>query len=243
MRGGRAVILKDGGGFGQVIRIAEHLVSQAEEDDRRDLRIDLQHVVDQRRHLRLRKALVVLKTRHDQKSEFLGERDLAVWNAQSRVVEVIDLSAQFDQPRFAVAQHAYGLGLEVQRELRLVPLVGRLVVNEDVHGVARDFSAPDEIGEHRIRDRRYPGLVQQGRARRGVRVAVVPDVGTELFGQRQRRQSGATERDEKRRRIVVIGARECQEIGVVHRDLHAIRVGLGAGAEDADDASGQKSDE
>jgi hypothetical protein len=75
-----------------------------------------------------------------------------------------------------------------------------------------------KAGEARLVDQGGPGVE---RGARGAR-----DLAAELFLNRQRRQPGAAQRDQKRPLIVGVRARERLEVLIVHHDLDAVRAML-----------------
>ena len=150
----------------QVIGITEDLIAQTEEDDRRNLRVVTQHVVERRINLRRAETLVVLKTRNDEQRKPSSQLDLIGWDAQRHCVEVIDLGVHLDQPRSRRAQNAHALGHEVERELAAITMVGRGIRNEQIDGTVHNAVVTNQPGQERVADRRNAGLVHQRGARR-----------------------------------------------------------------------------
>ena len=183
----RVVLPENRGRILQMIGIAEDLIAQAKKDHGRNFAILCQDAVKRVLHLRLRVALVVLEARDEKEPQPFCKRNLIGRNAQCRRVEIIDLRAYFDYPRFGGAQHAHRLCFEMQRELLAVPRVLRRIVDDQIDGIARDVIRAHQRREHRIGKRRDPRLIEQRRPRGGVRTTVVADVCTQFFGQAQGR--------------------------------------------------------
>jgi hypothetical protein len=86
-------------------------------------------------------------------------------------------------------------------------------------------------------------LRQQRRTVDGERFIRPADVRAQLFGQRERGQTGAAQLDQESGRIVVIGLRQRKEVVVIHRDLDAARSVFDAQARDEHHSASQQTNQ
>ena len=125
----------------------------------------------------------------------LRQCDLIGWNSQAGVVEIIDLRAHFDHPRLARAQDPHGFRFEMKRQLLPVSLVRGTIEDHQIDRVARDLVLAHQRGEQRVGERREAGLIEQRCPGGGVGEPRIPNVGSELLGERQRGESCTAQRD------------------------------------------------
>ena len=235
-----ARLLEDIGRVVQMVGKSEHFVPLPEEDDRR-WAIACERGEDTR-DLRRAEALVVLDARHDEEAELTREQQLLLGQSESEAVEVVDLRANREDRRTARMQRAHRVRPEVlgERGAITADLIG--IEDDEVEFVRRErvpLHEPRERGigkglKFRLCDQLLPRIEQRCRPR--------IDAATEFFGDRERGEAGAPERDEKLRFVVSVRLRERAEILIVERDLDAARAVLLAFAHDTDVERGQERD-
>ena len=226
-----------------MVGVTGNRIAQPEEDDRRDLRIVGQHVAEERVDLRFLKAFVVLKARNEQEAEPVRQRDFVRGDAQADRVEVVDLRPDLDDPGASHSQDSHGFGVKMQRQLGEIAPICRRIRYHQIDGAGVDATAGDQGGKQRIAERGEARLVEQRRSGRRIGLCVIADVRAELFGDRERGEARAPKRDQERRGVIVVRAREGVEIGEVHRKLDAVRMRFRADAKRRDGQRGDQSDE
>ena len=143
--------------------------------------------------------------------------------SETEAIEVIDLRFDRDHVGDPAAESRARRADRGARQCAPIARGTGRVEREEVDLVRRDDVSLRERCE-RFRDLRAElrlGDQLLPRHDDGIHVAV--DVATEFFGHRERREPGATERDEELLLIVAVRLREGGEILIIHRDLDATR--------------------
>ena len=114
------------------------------------------------------------------------------------------------------------------------------IVDDQVQGANIHLMPPREFGQRRIGQGGEARLVDELLPREQHCPGAAVDAAAQLLGDRERRQAGPAQLDQKLLFIITVRLRECREVLIVHCDLDAACLALLAHAHGRNVGSGQE---